>query len=526
MLLHTRLKKNSYHDSVTLMVVSREASSREGIERAVALMGTEMNKTALREVGMLGSDLTDACPADLMLALRGVDEGVVREAMAQVEAVLSRRGGRAGEASGRDPLVSHRTLSDAMVALPEANLALISVPGEFAGREARRALESGLHVMLFSDNVPLADEKALKEMARDRGLLVMGPDCGTAIINGIGLAFANKVAKGSIGIIGASGTGIQEVSVQLDRLGEGVSHAIGTGGRDLAPVIGGITMRQALRALQSDSETRVIVLISKPPAPDVAKQVLSLAGESPKPVVVSFLVEVPKPRDTLGVHAASTLEHAALVAVSLLRGQKPPPPPALSDEEVRLAKAEAGKMARTQRYVRGLFAGGTLCHEAMGLLKARLGKPVRSNLSSDPSLRLEAGERPSGHTVVDLGEDEFTRGRPHPMIDPSLRNDWILREASNEDVAVILLDIMLGYGAHADPAGAVAGPIAEARERAAQEGRHLSVVGYVCGSHGDEQGLAQQEARLREAGVVLLPSNASAAWFASAVAAPRGAGRE
>src|SRR5207253_1932086 len=387
---------------------------------------------------------------------------------------------------------------------PKANLALISVPGDYAAAEAMKALRLGLNVMLFSDNVSGADEVALKRYARSRGLLVMGPDCGTAIIDGVPLGFANAVRRGAVGVVGASGTGTQQVTCLVHRAGGGISHAIGTGGHDLSQEVGGITMLAGLEKLAADPDTKVIVLISKPPAAAVAKQVLAKAKAAGKPVVVTF---VGAAIDEKGVHGARTLEEAAAAAVALSKGRKP-------SYRAPAIKAPRIKFKASQRYIRGLFSGGTFCYEASALIGN-----AWSNAPLDPKRRIKDVWKSRENTLIDLGDDVFTRGRPHPMIDHRLRNERLLAEAADPEVAVILMDVVLGYGAHPDPAGEMAPAIRKAHEIARKQRRPLAIVGFVCGTDEDPQGLARQEAALREAGMLLESSNARAALLAARLVA-------
>jgi succinyl-CoA synthetase alpha subunit len=392
-----------------------------------------------------------------------------------------------------------------------ANLALISTPGEYAAAEALKALSLGLNVMLFSDKVELKDEIALKRFARDHDLIVMGPDCGTAIINGIPLAFANVVRRGEIGVVAASGTGLQQVTCLIDRWGKGISQAIGTGGHDLHKEVGGISMLQGLKALADDRSTSVIVLISKPPSPEVAERVLEAAAGTGKPVVVNFLGVAPEGIRRPNLFAAETLEDAAVAAVALADGKRP--------DETRPKRpffSMPPRLAPGQRYVRGLYSGGTFCYEASLMLKKDFGQ-VYSNTSVDPEDRLDDVWTSQGHAVIDLGDDLFTRGRPHPMIDHRLRNERILKEARDPEVAVILCDVVLGYGSHPDPANEMAPVIHKAIDSAGKAGRHLVVVGFVCGTSSDPQNLSKQEAALREAGVILAESNAQAVRMATTI---------
>jgi succinyl-CoA synthetase alpha subunit len=411
------------------------------------------------------------------------------------------------------------TLFSGLAILPDANLVLVSTPGLYAAAEARKALQQGRHVMIFSDNVPLEDEKSLKAMAAARGLLLMGPDCGTAIIGGIPLGFANMVRRGAVGVVGASGTGIQEVTSLIDRYGGGVSHAIGTGSRDLSEEIGGAMTIEGLRALAADPSTQVIVVVSKPPHPDVARHVAAEAQKLTKPVVLCFvgwdLDDLQLGRSK--VTAATTLQGAARRAVSLSGvGLRVPP-----EDQVDV-RTMTKQMASSQRYVRGLFSGGTFCYEAMLILRASLGK-IFSNTPLSPDAGLPDAHHSLENTCLDLGADEFTVGRPHPMIDLSSRAERIVQEAADPEVAVLLLDVVLGYGAHPDPASVLAGAIEAARKKAAGEGRSLAVVASICGTHADPQGFDSQRNALLEAGSLVAGSNAAAARLTAQIAGLRSA---
>ncbi|GIV95718.1 MAG: hypothetical protein KatS3mg057_0375 [Herpetosiphonaceae bacterium] len=507
---------NRYQDSVTLMQVAIAVRGIPGIDDASLVMGTEPNKELLREAGLLTAEGEAAGPNDLIVALRGGDEGIAA-AQQQIERLLQAE----APASARQREAAPRTLAVGLEALPQANFVLISTPGVYAAAEARKALQLDRHVMIFSDHVSLEDELALKELAARRGLFLLGPDCGTAIIGGVPLGFANAVRRGSIGIVGASGTGIQEIATLIDRYGQGISHAIGTGSRDLSREIGGSATLSALAALGDDPSTSVIVLVSKPPHPDVAARVLEVAANCGKPIVVAFVGADPQSMGSAvsygesGAPApvfVSTLEEAARRAVELSTGT----PPAVESIDMSAVREIAGRLAPQQRYVRGLFSGGTLCYEAQLILRRALGE-VRSNAPLAPELALEHTSRSIGHTCLDLGADEFTTGRPHPMIDMTLRLERIKAEAADPEVAVLLLDVVLGYGAHPDPASVLA-PAIEA-VLAAASGRPPVVVVSVCGAHSDPQGLDVQRRRLAAAGAILASSNAAAARLAAAVAA-------
>jgi len=447
-----RVERGRYLDSVALMRLSRRLSALPGIEEASLMIGSPSNKALLREAGLLAAEGEQAGANDLVVALRASDERLGKEAL-QTALSFER------QVFHSESMPRTRSLAGALDALPGANLALISVPGEFAVAEARKALNAGLHALVFSSGVALEEERALKLLAREKRLLLMGPDCGTALIAGTPLAFANAVPRGDIGIVSASGTGLQEVSCLLARMGKGVSHGIGVGGRDLDQRVGALATLDAIDALEQDPGTATIVLLSKPPAPRVAEQVLQRLARCRKKSVVCFLgLDQPGLAPTL------------LAAAEMAAGSK--------IQDVKQIGKGKGK-------VRGLYCGGTLCSEAEIIFKRR---------------------GLTGHTFIDLGDDRYTRGRPHPMIDPEIRNAHIAAAAADPAVGVILLDVVLGYGAHADPAGILLKVSAK------------TVVASVTGTDQDPQVRSRQVAKLREAGVLVAPSNAQAAELAAALA--------
>ncbi len=476
------------------------------MEEAGLVMGTPANLQLLRQAGLDAPALQDASPDDLVAVVRARTEQEGLRALERLDELLARGEGQAGR--GYRP----KSVRTAVGMLPGANLLLVSVPGRFAAGVAEDGLRQGLHVFLFSDHVPLAEEVRLKRLAWERGLLVMGPDCGTALVGGVGLGFANAVRRGRVGIVAAAGTGLQEVACLVHRWGGGISHALGTGGRDVQEGVGASTASLALAALAQDPGTEVVVLVSKPPAPRVAAQLLALAEKCGKPVVVNFLGAAP-PAARGNVHFAATLEGAARLALRLWGGEAPPvfPP-----------SAAPVRWAGTQRWLRGLFSGGTLCAEAQVVLREPLGR-VWSNAPVSPEAALEDPLVSREHTALDLGADDFTWGRLHPMLDPSVRSQKMVQEAQDPEVAVLLVDVVLGYGAHPDPADELARAWAEARERAHRDGRELVCVASVCGTDEDPQRYTQQVQRLREAGVLVAPTNAAAAASAAAVLPP-GAG--
>jgi succinyl-CoA synthetase alpha subunit len=504
--IRSLVKPSAYQDSVTLLLLARQLRSGPGVVEAAALMATPSNQDLLEQSGLLTAEAAKAGSNDLVIAVRAESDAAAAAALAEGEAFLGAKRKRL-ENSGR---ALPRTLESARRQLPDANLVLISVPGAFAALEAKKALRLGLHVMLFSDNVGLEDEVALKGLAVRKGLLMMGPDCGTAILNGVPLGFANAVARGRIGLVSASGTGLQQVTTLLASQGEGVSQAIGVGGRDLSEAVGGLMTFQALDALVADPTTELIVMIGKPPAPAVRARVEARLRAAGKPCVLALLGQgVQEGRDAT-VHTVATLEDAAWAALAMLEGQPFVPQPfSIPAMELRECVEETRRAQRRKDgAVRALYAGGTLAHEAVLILEPLLG-PIATNL------RPGSGGR---HRVTDLGADEYTVGRAHPMLDATVRVEEIRKAAQDPDVAVVLLDVVLGHGAAPDPAGDVAAAIEAARAVAKAAGRGLAVVASVIGTAGDPQDLAAQRARLEAAGAWLLPSNAQAARVAACIA--------
>jgi FdrA protein len=488
------VRRDSYRDSVVLMRVAAELEGLPGVARAALMMATPANRGLLAEAGLLDGESGAAGPGDLVIGVTAADAEALAGAHARAARLLDE--GAVPPVGEAVAAAAPRTIAEAAAG---ANLAVISTPGAYATAEALKALKRGLSVFLFSDNVPVEDEIELKRLAVRKRLLMLGPDCGTAILDGIPFGFANAVRRGRIGLAGASGTGLQQVSCLVDRLGEGVSQVIGVGSRDLGERVGGLMMKQAIERLAADAATAVIALVSKAPAPEVARDVLALACASGKPVVACFLGAAPEPIVAAGARPAATLDDAAQLAVALARGEAAlAVPTAVTEAHAAEIRARSGRRAASQRRVRGLYSGGTLCQEAALILGAN-------------------GGGAEGHTALDLGDDAFTVGRPHPMIDVRLRVEHIAAAAADPTTAVILLDVVLGYGAHPDPAGALLAGVAHARERS--QGHPVVFVASVCGTEGDPQCLGRQEAALAAAGVALATSNAQAARLAARLAA-------
>ena len=494
MAVANRVRRGFYLDSVALMRLSREIDALPGIEAASLMIGTDANRAVLEEAGLLVDEGEIAGANDLIIAARGTDSVAVDAALDHAVVALDRPTTAVDGGAEWNP----RSLDTALDALPEANLALISVPGGFAAREARRALTRGLHVMIFSDNVSIDDERALKADARARGLLLMGPDCGTAVLGGIPLGFANVVPQGDIGIVSASGTGLQEVASLIARGGGGISHGIGVGGRDLSDLIGGVMTLCAIDALERDPATRHVTLISKPPGEATAKRVFERIAQSSKPFTICFL----------GTPRADIADHAKLVATLREAAEDALGRPPTTAFDVDAAARAAARSRIGGDRVHGLFVGGSLCAEAQVVLRDG-GTQVRSNVPISGVAELGGGHD-GGHVLIDLGADEYTVGRPHPMIDPSLRDGPLRQALADPTAAVVLLDVVIGYGAHDNPAMDVAGVVADHGDRPA-------VVASVCGTDDDPQCYAEQVRILEEAGVIVAPSNEDAAAVALAL---------
>jgi FdrA protein len=517
MVIRALLKPNTYYDSITLMSVAQAAKDLPGVEDIGAVMATEVNLELLLNANLmpaafLAEQQTPPGSEDLLIVVRAIDEAHAKAALAVAEERLTKRADD-GTPSGGEMLPA-RSLEVAKKRDEAANLAVISVAGEHAWLEAEQALRNGMHVFLFSDNVPVEQEKRLKALAISEDLLLMGPDCGTAIINGIGLGFSNVVSRGSIGIVGASGTGMQQLICLIAAAGMGVSQAIGTGGRDLSEAIGGVMMLRGLELLANDEQTEVIVLVSKPPAERVAREILA-AAQILKPVVVVFLGADPESFASVAGNAqmARTLTKGAELAVSLAGGDSSRIPGKDALTKFDLPKGRA-KLAPSQRYIRALYSGGTLCDEAMLLLSEQLG-PIASNIPLRPEWALANGETFRGHTALDLGSDEFTRGRPHPMIDPTISLQYLANAAVDPETAVILLDIVLGFCAQQNPASVYSPAIVKAREKAKATGRSLPIIISLCGTEGDPQRLSLQRTALEAAGAMVFESNEMAARAAA-----------
>ena len=510
------IKTSFYFDSFSLMKISSEVRKIAGVREAMVCMGTDLNKEFLKVSKLLTPEAEAATANDLIIALNGEDEQSAEKGIKKTEELLQQRGGTRPGGKSFWP----RTLETAQRRFPEANLVLLSIPGRYVRREAEFALNKGLHVMIFSDNVPVEDEVELKKLGQNKGLFVMGPDCGTAIINGTPLGFANAVRRGPVGIIGASGTGIQEVSVILHKIGIGVGQAIGTGGRDLSREVGGITTKMAIDALARDPEVQIIVLLAKTFDIETGEDVFAILRRSRKPALVNLMGWPTELVKTSGLEAALTLEDTAFRTAAILEREMNKGFLPTQDELAVTIRSEATALSSRQKYLRGLFSGGTLCAETVTVFSQMLGK-VYSNIHHAASVLLPDPERSIDHTVIDLGDDYFTRGRVHPMIDPRIRIERFLKEAEDPEVGVILIDIILGFGSAPDMAGNLLPAIVEAKRIVRSRGGYLSVVVNLCGTEDDPQNLEEQRRKLVEGGAVVLPTNALATRVAAGILTQR-----
>lgn len=491
-MIYTVVRKNSYQDSINLMLLTNRINTLEGVARSQIMMGTDANKDIFKNSGLYSDEVEKAAPSDMVIVVEADDEKIVDKVLEETKVFLN---DLSVKKKGND-IKTAKNWDEAMDMLPDANVALFSIPGEYAAPDLEEALDRGLHVFSFTDNVSLEDEIRLKKKAHEKGLLFMGPDCGTGIISSIPVAFTNVVKPGNIGIVGASGTGIQEVTTIIDRLGGGVIHAIGTGGRDLNEKVGAITVKDAIAALDKHDPTDIIVVISKPPAKEVRDEVVQLLQNVSKPVVAIFLGEKPDHHEG-NVYLAHTLEETAQIAVDLANGRE------VKKNYCTPAVSPIDHVLSSEKTVKGLYSGGTLAAEAGMMISEALDL---GGLIKEEGYILKT----NGYEVIDLGDDIYTQGKPHPMIDPEVRIRKIREYAADKDTGVILLDCVLGYGCHPDMAGCLAPVIRESMDKAKAEGRELYFVASVCGTDKDPQDYRQSVETLKASGAFVEESNAKA----------------
>ena len=496
------VRRNLFRDSIQLMKLSEEVKKLDGVDDAVVSMGTDTNRRLLQDLRLLGGEGKGAEDGDLIMAVRVRDGFDGAELMGRVERLVMAPPATSG---GKRTVVLH-SIESALDRLQGANLAVVSVPGKQAYEPSMELLRNGVNVHLFSDHVPLDQELKLKRFASSKGLLVMGPGAGTSIIGGVGLGFANSVRRGEVGIVASAGTGIQEVSTMLDRIGLGVSAALGVGGTDVSEQVGGLMMKDCLDLLENDEGTKLLMIIAKTPKEVVIRDVMEhVATRTSKPVVACFLGLDPPTAKGGRLAYAKTL-HSAVRTAALISGGD-----AESNFEERVSvsfedlaegsRTIASRLGPVRRYLRGLYSGGTLAHETLLIFRELMGEAY-SNTPLSRGFALEDPNVSKGNCVVDLGDESFTSGRAHPMIDPTLRRLRISQEAKDPKVAAILLDVVLGYGSSPDPGGALQGAISEAHKKG------LAAMAHVCGTETDPQSLKEQSKKLSDSGSVLFPSNA------------------
>ena len=514
------MKRNFHRDSVQLLHLSEEAKKIDGVTDAAVVMGTTTNKEILQKLGLLTDEGRAASESDMILAVMAESQPLIEKGLAKIEEMVL----KPPAAKGR----SYYSLDAALQAVPDANLAVVSIPGEHAREVVLKLLDKGISVHLFSDHVSPDHELELKQYAKDRGLLVMGPGAGTSVIGGKAVAFANVVKKGKVGVVGAAGTGLQEVTVLLSEAGLGVSEGLGTGGGDVKAKVGGIMMLQSIDALEQDPESGTVVVVSKPPDADVKKKILDhIANRTKKQYVTCFIgpESYAMPASMRGRVTATKTLHAAVMeairAAEPSRHAEISKPFSMSQNDLMALASRISKgLNDKQKYIRGLYTGGTFAYETLVILGRMIGG-VFSNAPIDARLKLADSYQSVKDSIVDLGEEEFTVGRAHPMIDPTIRKMRIVEEAKDQEVAVIIMDFMLGYGSHSDPAGAMLGAITDARKIAEKGGRVLPILARVCGTEQDPQPLSKQIGKLQSAGIEVFPTNALMA-IASALVSRRG----
>lgn len=517
-MIQTIIRKNMYQDSIFLMNATQAITELKGVATAVVVMGTDTNKSVLREFGASDADINRAGANDLVLSLDVEREDITNDVTALLDSMIS---GRNSVGKGKKTK-SYSNLGKALDNTPCANMVFISVPGEFASQEAWEALEAGRNVFIFSDNVPLEEEVALKRFAEKHDLWVLGPGCGASLLEGVSVGMMSAVSRGPIGIVGASGSGIHEIASLIDQAGLGITQAIGTGGRDLSQAVGGITMAKGLQWMMRDKDSKVIVLVSKPPHPDVADKILGMVVGCDKPVVVFFLggdeMRLPE-----GVYRASTLEDAANKAVCLARGLVPAKEDLAARHVSELGAAAGASRARLraeQKYLRGLFCGGTHCEESILILRDMVPQ-IHANISFGGSSLLADVKNSKGHSLIDMGDEELTKGKPHPVMEPSVLKDRLFREATDPEVAVVLFDLLLGYGANKDPVATIFKTLEDIRRKLARENRRVELVCTLTGTDRDPQNFGEQKRRLTELGVAVFHSNAQATMYAGLIVSDR-----
>ncbi len=504
-------KKNFFKDSVQMMQFSQQLKDEQGVIDAAIVMGTNLNKNTLKNMNLLSEEGAAATENDTLISISCQDENSLNNAIQKAEQLLV--------SSTVKVKNEFANLSSAFDAFSNANIASLSIPGQFVKEMATELLKKQLHLFVFSDHVPLEDEIYLKNLALENNVLFMGPEAGTSILNGTVFGFGNRVRKGSVGIIGASGTGIQESSTMIDLFGEGISHGIGVGGRDLRNDIGGMMTLKAMEVFENDPNTKAVLLVSKPVEDDVRNKIINKINSfSKKNYVLCLVGDNENREDSARIKFSKSIQTSVLKILKslddngykkimdIIRNQV--------NESINLAETLSVDLNKEQKFIRGFFAGGTLCYESKIILEQMIGK-VYSNLSSDDEYSVKGNAPSKENTLIDFGEEEFTSARPHPIIDPLLRKNRILEDANDPNVGVIIIDIICGINAAKNTIAFHAETIKKAIQTAKEQGRKLSVFAYICGTEKD---VSENELKLlTDSGAKLFTSNALMSFAAALV---------
>ena len=524
-LFYVKIRQNFYRDSLQLMKISNNIKGQSGIQEAAVIMGTRTNKQILVKLGFPEDKIKQANESDSIIAIKAQDKRSLDTFLTRLDDLLE----GTDRISGRDQSGQILDLDSALTSMPDANLALISIPGEHVKDLSLRLIDAGIHQHIFSDHVPISDELAIKKYASSNGILILGPGSGTSIINGNGIGFSNMIRNGPVGIVAAAGTGLQEVSTLLDQCEIGVKHGLGVGGNDPKDEIGGIMIIESIKALEACEDIKIIDIVSKPPSSQIKEKITNyIVNNGKKNYVLTFIGTSEmtnyhiKTRKVMGVNTLTS----SVLAVAKQLGENNFKKaieviyiPSMTLHK-RLEK-EWLKLHKNQKYVRALLTGGTFTYEAQVILNGIPLKDIYSNVPIGASQALSSTSKSQMNSVIDLGEEEFTEGRAHPMIDPTIRKLRLVDESMDSKVAVILLDFVLGYGSNSDPVGAIINEIKDAKNNAERQGRYLSIVAHVCGTRKDPQNYESSIQLLKKSGVIVMPTNAFAT-IASATIASRG----
>ena len=349
-----------------MMQFSQQLKDEQGVIDAAIVMGTDLNKNTLKNMDLLTEDGISATENDTLISINCQDQNSLDNAVQKAEQLLVSDSAKAKN--------EFNDLPSALDYFSNANIASLSIPGQFVKEMAIELIKKQLHLFVFSDHVPLEDEIYLKNLALENNVLLMGPEAGTSILNGTVFGFGNRVRKGSVGIIGASGTGIQESSTMLDLFGEGISHAIGVGGRDLRNDIGGMMTMKTMEIFENDPNTKAVLLVSKPVDDDVRNKIIDKINNFSKKNYVLCLVGDNKNReDSDKIKFSKSIQISVLKILKYLNDDAYKKITAIVEnqvnESIKLAESLSNDLNEEQKFVRGFFAGGTLCYESKIILE-------------------------------------------------------------------------------------------------------------------------------------------------------------